>query len=99
MSMFQVSGQVMNCFYQPGPVDSETGEVKKGKNKVQILGEMPVSDGGSKLDLITLSVPEGLSFEPYLRKAVSVPLGFFSPSKGSIVYFIPKGSQIESQAA
>lgn len=99
MSMFQVSGQVMNCYYQPGPVDAETGEIKKGKNKVQILGEIPVSDGGSKLDLITLSVPSGLDFKEHKNKRVQVPLGFFSPSKGSIVYFIPKGSEIKEEAA
>ena len=94
MSMFQVSGQVMNCYYQPGPVDAETGEIKKGKNKVQILGNIPVSDGGSKMDLITLTVPDGVDFKTYLQKKVSVPLGFFSPAKGSIMYFIPKGSKV-----
>lgn len=98
MSMFQVTGQVMNVFYQPGRADPETGEYGKGKEKVQIMGDIPVSDGGSKFDLITLSIPEGLNFEPYIKKSVSVPLGFFAPAKGSIVYFIPKGSEIVSES-
>lgn len=98
MSMFQVTGQVMNVFHQPGRVDPETGEYGKGKDKVQIMGDIPVSDGGSKLDLVTLTVPEGLNFEGLIKRTVSVPLGFFSPAKGSIVYFIPKGSEIASDA-
>ncbi len=94
MSMFEVTGQVMKSYHQPGTVDPETGELTKGKDKVQILGEIPVSDGSTKYDLITLSVPEGVNFEPLVKKVVRVPLGFFAPSKGNIIYFIPKGSNV-----
>ena len=94
MSMFQITGQVINCFFQPGALDKTTGELKEGKNKVQILGNVPVSDGGSKMDLVTLTVPEGIDFKQHQSKKVSVPLGFFSPAKGSILYFIPKGSKV-----
>lgn len=97
MSMFTVTGEVRNVFYQPGATDKETGEIKPGSDKVQILGTLPVQGGGEKEDIITLTIPEGLDFKPYLKRTVSVPLGFFSPAKGSIVYFIPKGSQIVSE--
>lgn len=99
MSMFQITGQVINCFFQPGALDKSTGELKEGKNKVQILGNIPVSDGGSKMDLVTLTVPEGIDFKVHQNKKVSVPLGFFSPAKGSILYFIPKGSKPTPLAA
>lgn len=92
--MFQITGQVINCFHQPGNLDKETGEVKEGKNKVQILGNIPVADGGTKMDLVTLTVPDGIDFKAHLQKKISVPLGFFSPAKGSIMYFIPKGSKV-----
>ena len=93
MSMFQVTGQVVGTFFQPGSVDTETDETGKGKDKVQIMGEIPVADGGVKFDLVTLSIPDGLDFKPYIQKTVSVPLGMFSPSKGNIIYFIPKGTR------
>ena len=95
MSMFTVTGEVRNVFYQPGQKDKETGETREGSDKVQILGDMPVSGGGSREDLITLSIPEGMDFKPYLKRTVRLPLGFFAPSKGTIIYFIPKGSEIE----
>lgn len=95
MSMFSVTGEVRNVFFQPGPVDAETGKNKPGTNKVQVLGELPVNGGGSREDLITLTIPEGLDFEPLKKRTVRFPLGFFSPAKGTIVYFIPKGSKIE----
>lgn len=95
MSMFTVTGEVRSVFYQPGPVDPETGKLKPGSNKVQVLGDIPVNGGGSKEDLITLTIPDGMDFEPLKKHLVRFPLGFFSPAKGSIVYFIPKGSNVE----
>jgi len=99
MSMFLVTGEVRNVFKQPGSVDKTTGELRPDSNKVQILGELPVMGGGTREDIITLTIPEGLDFSPYLKQRISVPIGFLSPAKGSIVYFIPKGSQIISGAS
>lgn len=95
MSMFTVTGEVRNVFYQPGQKDKNTGELKEGSHKVQVLGEMPVSGGGSREDLITLTIPDEIDFKPYLKRTIRFPLGFFAPAKGTIVYFIPKGSKID----
>ena len=92
LSMFTVTGQVLKTFVQPGPVDKETGETGKSSVKVQIMGEMPVQGGESRLDLITLSVESQKVYDDLKGKRVRVPLGFFSPQKGNIVYFIPKGA-------
>jgi hypothetical protein len=95
MSMFTVTGQVLKTFVQPGQVDKETGEIGKSSVKVQIMGEMPVQGGESRLDLITLTVENQKVYEDLKTKRVRVPLGFFSPSKGQIIYFIPKGATPE----
>jgi hypothetical protein len=95
LSMFTVTGQVLKTFIQPGQVDKETGEVGKSSVKVQIMGEMPVQGGESRLDLITLTVENQKTYEELKLKRIRVPLGFFAPQKGNIVYFIPKGAQPE----
>lgn len=97
MSMFSVTGKVLNVFMQDGRIDADG---VKGPNtpKVQILGELPVPTGGTRVDLVTLTVPAGLDFKDHIQKNVRVPLGFFAPQKNSIVYFIPKGSTIELEA-
>jgi len=92
LSMFTVTGQVLKTFIQPGGVDKTTGEVGQSSVKVQIMGEMPVKGGESRLDLITLTVENQKVFDDLKGKRVRVPLGFFSPQKGNIVYFIPKGA-------
>ena len=95
LSMFTVTGQVLKTFVQPGGVDKETGEVGPASAKVQIMGEMPVRGGDSRLDLITLTVEDKKIYEDLKGKRIRVPLGFFAPAKGNIVYYIAKGGQPE----
>lgn len=95
LSMFTVTGQVMKTFIQPGGVDKDTGEVAPATAKVQIMGEMPVRGGDSRLDLITLTVEDKKEYDGLKGKRIRVPLGFFAPSKGSIVYYIAKGGKPE----
>lgn len=95
ISMFTVTGQVLKTFIQPGQVNRDTGEVGKSSVKVQIMGEMPVNGGDSRLEMINLTVEDQKTYDDLKMKRVRVPLGFFSPQKGNIVYFIPKGSKPE----
>lgn len=93
ISMFTVTGRVLKTFIQQGQVDKETGVVGKPSVKVQLMGEMPVQGSDdSKLDLITLTVENQKTYDDLKNKQIRVPLGFFAPQKGNIVYFIPKGS-------
>jgi hypothetical protein len=96
LSMFTVTGQVLKTFIQPGGVDKESGEVGPQSVKVQIMGEMPVKGGDSRFDMITLTVEDKTTYENLKGKRVRLPLGFFAPSKGSIVYYIPKGATPEN---
>lgn len=93
MSMFQVTGQVLHVFQDPDRTDKQTGEVTKGRPKVQILGELPLENGQTRHDMITLSVDRKADYEPLVGSRISVPLGMFSPAKGQIAYFIPKGGK------
>lgn len=94
-SMFTVTGQVLKTFIQPGLADKTTGQVGNPSTKVQIMGEMPVQGGESRLDLITLTVEDKKTYDDLKGKKIRVPLGFFAPQRGNIVYFIPKGAKPE----
>lgn len=92
-SMFTVTGQVLKTFIQPAVVDRETGVLGEPSTKVQLMGEMPVQGAGeSRLDLITLTIQDRKTYDALTGKTVRIPLGFFAPQKGNIVYFVPKGS-------
>lgn len=93
MSMFTVCGQVINVFDQQGRLDKETGEITPTTPRLQLLGNMPMPNGESRMDMITVKVDNKESYEALKGKDIRLPIGVFSPSKGQIVYYVPKGSK------
>lgn len=90
--MLSLCGRVVNVFVQPGGVSKKTGEVFDPKDKVQIMGQIPLPEGGYKLDLVTLNVENGKVFEALNGKLVRVPVGVYSLNR-SVGYFIPQGGK------
>ena len=95
MSMFTVMGKVVNVFDQPGRLDKETGEMTPDTVRLQMMGQMPVQNGDTRLDLITVKVENKSEYEQLKGKDIRLPVGAFAPSKGQIIYFVPKGSKAE----
>lgn len=90
--MFTLCGTVMNVFVQPGGISKKTGESFDPRDKVQILGQIPLPEGGHKLDLVTLSVENGKVFEAVSGKVIRVPVGVYALNR-SVAYFIPQGGR------
>lgn len=90
--MFTLCGQVANVFIQPGGTSKKTGEIFDPRDKVQILGSIPLSTGGHKLELVTLNVEDATIFQSMVSKVVRVPVGFYTVGK-SVGYFIPQGAK------
>lgn len=94
LSMFSITGQVVNTFEAPPrAANAQAGqEAQEAKPKVQLLGEMPVPGGQKRLELVTLTCEDQRVYEALKGRTISVALGIFSPAKGQIIYFIPKGA-------
>jgi len=90
--MFTLCGQVVNSFVQPGGTSKKTGEVFDPRDKVQILGHIPLQGGGTKLDLVTLNVEDARVFQAAQGKTVRVPVGVYAIGK-AVGYFIPQGAK------
>jgi hypothetical protein len=90
--MFTLCGQVANVFVQPGGTSKKTGEAFDPRDKVQILGHVPLPDGKTKLDLITLNVEDARLFEAAQGKTIRVPVGTYALGK-TVGYFIPQGAK------
>lgn len=95
MSMFTVTGKVMHVFDQPGSIDRDTGEKMPDSVRLQMMGEMPVQNGQSRYDMITVKVEDKRTFTELMGKEIRLAVGAFSPAKGQIIYFIPKGTKPE----
>lgn len=90
--MFTLCGQVANVFVQPGGVSKKTGEAFDPRDKVQLLGELPLPDGGKRLELVTLNTEDARLFERAVGHRVRVAVGFYAVGK-SVGYFIPRGAK------
>lgn len=89
MSMLQITGQLVNIFEKPAT--NRDGQDIAAKPQVQIMGTITLPNGDQRLELITLSTDDPQAFTPFKQKNIAVPVGVFSPSKGSIIYYIPRG--------
>lgn len=89
-AMFTLCGEVRNVYVQPGGVSRKTGEAFDPRDKVQILGQIPLPEGGHRLDLVTLNVENGKVYEALLNKVIRVPVGVYALNR-SVGYFIPQG--------
>ena len=89
-AMFTLCGEVANVYVQPGGTSKKTGEAFDPRDKVQILGHLPLATGGSKLELVTLNVEDATLFKSALGKNIRVPVGVYAIGK-TVGYFIPQG--------
>jgi hypothetical protein len=90
--MFTLCGQVANVYIQPGGTSRKTGEVFDPRDKVQILGSLPLQGGGHKLELVSLNVEDARVYQTLMGKHVRVPVGVYALAK-SVGYFIPQGAK------
>jgi len=97
--MFTMSGQVINVFTTPKGTSRKTGEEYGGDDKVQIMGDIPLDNGQSRKELIEIRTSEPATFQKLIGKPVSLPIAFYAPSKGVVVYFLPKGHRVAEMAS
>lgn len=91
--MFQLNGTVVHVYVQPKGISKKTGEEYGGQDKVQIMGDIPLDEGQTKKELVSLTTDQGRKLEELVGQQVSFPVAMYASGK-SIGYYIPKGHQI-----
>ncbi|MDN3442668.1 hypothetical protein QL898_13655 [Psychrobacter sp. APC 3279] len=90
--MLQMTGQVVNTFTQDGGKDKD-GKEFDARHKVQLLGEFDLPNGDIKHDLVDLKVENLDDWTGFKGQQITVDIGVYAPSKGTVIYFIKKGSK------
>lgn len=93
MSMFMLTGTVVNVFTAPKGISKKTGEEYGGQDKVQIMGDIPLPGGQYRKELVDLTTDQGDHLKNMEGKQVTCPVAFYTSGK-SVGYFIPKGHKI-----
>ena len=91
MSMFQMTGQLLNVFRTPVGINKE-GKEFGGKEKIQILGSETLQNGETQNKLIDLSCNDVSAFDRYLGQVITFPVGVI-PSGKQVIFFVPRGAQ------
>lgn len=67
--MLTLKGRIVNVFHVP-PRTNRDGEVLPPYSKVQLMGEVPLPQGGVQVELIDLRTDRGTAFEAAKGKLV-----------------------------
>jgi len=86
MSMLSLTGVLVNTFR--APLRRGAGEGEQEKDKIQLLGDIPLNNGEVRKDLITITVPDARKYESDAGQVISLSVGAFAAAKGHIVFFV-----------
>lgn len=90
--MIQIAGQVFNVYTQEGGKGKD-GSDYDSRHKVQLMGEIELPNGDIQFGLMDLTVDDVSGWEGLKGQNIAIDVGAFAPSKGSIIYFVRKGSK------
>lgn len=90
--MLTLKGKLINTFVSPK--GEKDGKEYGGQDKIQMIGDITLPNGETKVDMFTLTANSLSDFTPHIGKDIRVPIGIFAAAK-AITYYIPKGSKLE----
>lgn len=91
MSMYTITGTLLTVL-DDYVIDQDSGEKIK-KPRIQLMGDMPVKDTGQfRKELVTLTVQNLSQYKDLVGQTLRLPFGMFSPQKGVVIQFVPKGA-------
>lgn len=81
MSMITLNGTLLNVYRAPARGEAEE------KDKIQILGDIPLPNGEIRKDLMTITVKDARAYEGKEGQDISLAVGAFAPQKGTVIFF------------
>lgn len=84
--MFSITGTLVHTYRAPLRRGADANEVEK--DRIQILGDIPLANGETRKDLVNITVPDVRKYEGEEGTIITVAVGVFAPAKGQILYFI-----------
>lgn len=90
--MIELSGRLINTFRAAGGTNKK-GETYDAKDKIQILGDLDLPEGGFRSELVTLSVDDVTPYAPLLNAQIRVSVGVIGGTGRVVTFFVRKGSK------
>jgi hypothetical protein len=87
--MLTLKGKIINVYQQPK--GEKDGKEYGGQDKIQLVGEVTLQNGETRVDMFNLTAHNVKDFHEFVNKEITVPIGVMATGK-TLIYFIPKGS-------
>lgn len=92
-SMLTLNGVLVNTFVSPGGVSKKTGESFEARDKIQLLCDIPLQDGGTRKDLVSMTVESAADYRGREGEVMSLPVGTYASGR-SVGFFVLRGITI-----
>jgi hypothetical protein len=90
--MLELTGKIVNIFKTQAGVGKD-GKAYEARDKIQLMGEMPLPDGGIKLEMVDLSVEDVSPYVSLKDDRVRVSVGVMASGARSVTFYVRKGSK------
>lgn len=90
--MLELTGKLIAVFKTQAGVGRD-GKPYEARDKIQILGELPLPDGGVKFDVVDLSVDSIAPYVSLMDHQIRVSVGVMASGARSVLFYIRKGSK------
>lgn len=88
--MLNMTGQLINVFKSPKGTNKQ-GEEYGGQDKLQVLGEVELPNGETRMEMFTLTTHNLSKFEQFVNQKISFSVGAIAIGR-NINFYIPKGT-------
>lgn len=89
--MIELVGTLVNTFATP-PGKNKKGEDYDSKDKIQLMGEFPMPNGETRMELVTLTVDDLSEYVQHINKKVRLSVGVMATGARSVLFFVRRGS-------
>jgi hypothetical protein len=90
--MLELTGKLANIFKTQAGVGKD-GKSYDAKDKIQLMGEMPLPDGGIKLEMVTLGVDDISPYVSLKDERVRVSVGVMASGGHAVQFYVRRGSK------
>lgn len=88
MSMLTLTGTLVHVYTKPAKASASY--TSEEKDKIQLLADVPLENGHTRKELVTLTVPDAKDYQGREMELLSLPVGVMAMGKNNLVFYVAK---------
>jgi hypothetical protein len=88
MSMLTLTGVLVHIYTKPAK--SNASYSSDEKDKLQVLADVPLENGQTRKELVTLTVPDSSKYAGQEGTELHLPVGVMAMAKNQLIFYVAK---------